>query len=153
MTDDETYVRRALELAREAAAAGNTPFGSLLVHDGRVLRESRNTTRTDADVTAHPELKLARWAASELDEVTRRETTMYTSTKPCMMCAAATYYARLGRVVYSVDGDTAADIAPGDDPVPTTTFLESEPTGRVEMVGPVLEAEGRAVHEECWNPE
>lgn len=68
MTDHEPYVRRALDLAREAAANGNPPFGSLLVYDGEVIAESENTTHTEEDITAHPELKLARWAVRELDD-------------------------------------------------------------------------------------
>ena len=147
---DERFLRRALDLAREAAADGNTPFGSLLVHDGEVLAESTNTTVTDDDLTAHPELKLARWAARELSGEERRETTMYTSTYPCMMCSGALAFAGLGRLVYSVDGETAAALSPAgvnDDP-PTTDYLREH--GDVTVVGPLLEAAGEAVHRECW---
>ncbi len=73
---DETHLRRAQELAVEARRAGGPPYGSLLVGaDGSVLAEERNTVLTSADVTAHPELKLARWAARYLDEATARTTT------------------------------------------------------------------------------
>lgn len=147
---DERFVRRALELARDAAAAGNTPFGSLLVHEGRVVAESTNTTVTDDDVTAHPELKLARWAGRELTPAERRATTMYTSTFPCMMCSGAIAYAGLGRLVYSVDGETAAELAPAgrNENPPTTDHLRERPG--VTVVGPVLPAAGEAVHRECW---
>ncbi len=67
MNTDEEYIRDAIGLAREAASDGNTPFGSLLVVGDTVVRRSKNTTMTDNDITAHPELKLARWAARELD--------------------------------------------------------------------------------------
>jgi tRNA(Arg) A34 adenosine deaminase TadA len=147
---DERFLRRALDLAREAAADGNTPFGSVLVRDGEVVAESTNTTVTDDDLTAHPELKLARWAARELSPEERRGTTMYTSTYPCMMCSGALAFARLGRLVYSVDGETAAALSPAgvnDDP-PTTDYLREH--GDVTVVGPLLEAAGEAVHRECW---
>ncbi len=147
---DERFLRRALDLAREAASDGNTPFGSLLVHDGQVVRESTNTTVADDDITAHPELKLARWAARELTPEERRVTTMYTSTYPCMMCSGAFAYAGLGRLVYSVDGATASALAPGgrnENPPRTDHLHERE---GVTVVGPLLEAEGRAVHRECW---
>ena len=69
--DDERLLRRAIELSAEARISGNPPFGSLLVGpDGVVLAEERNTSITDADITAHPELKLARWAAATLDAAT-----------------------------------------------------------------------------------
>lgn len=88
--DDERFLRRAIELAAEARAGGNPPFGSLLAGpDGGILAEERNTSVTDADITAHPELKLARWAARELDRATAAATTMYTSCRPCGMCAGA----------------------------------------------------------------
>ena len=150
-TDQETHLRRALDLAREAAANGNTPFGSLLVRDGEVIAESENTTRTEEDITAHPELKLARWAARELDDEDAAATTMYTSTEPCPMCAGAIAISGLGRVVYSVDGETASELAPGDDSTLSSDLLER--VGEIEVVGPELEAEGKGVHRENWNDE
>jgi tRNA(Arg) A34 adenosine deaminase TadA len=64
--DDERFLRRAIALAVATRAEGNPPSGSLLVSgDGTVLAEDRNTTLTDNDISAHPELKLARWAARE----------------------------------------------------------------------------------------
>jgi tRNA(Arg) A34 adenosine deaminase TadA len=148
---DERFLRRALALAREAAADGNTPFGSLLVREGEVIAESKNTTLTDEDVTAHPELKLARWAARELAPAARRETTMYTSTYPCMMCSGAMAYAGLGRLVYSVDGETAATLSPArpNDEVPTSDYLRERDD--VTVVGPLLRADGEAVHRDCWD--
>jgi tRNA(Arg) A34 adenosine deaminase TadA len=57
-----------IRLASEARRAGDQPYGALLVAaDGTVLAEDRNTVVTERDITAHPELKLARWAARELD--------------------------------------------------------------------------------------
>ncbi len=60
MTTDESHIRRAIELSRAAVDDGNTPFGSLLVVDDAVVRTAENTTRTDDDIAAHPEFKLAR---------------------------------------------------------------------------------------------
>lgn len=76
MPDEELYLRRAIELAAESRAAGDAPFGALLVDpDGTVLAEERNTVLSDDDVTAHPELKLARWAARALSPVAAAGTT------------------------------------------------------------------------------
>jgi tRNA(Arg) A34 adenosine deaminase TadA len=102
-TEDEKHLRRAIALARVARSAGDPPFGSLLVGpDGRVLREETNTTLTADDITAHPELKLARWAATELDSGLANQTTMYTSCEPCSMCAGAIERSGLGRVVFAL---------------------------------------------------
>ncbi|MCT2589014.1 nucleoside deaminase [Streptomyces sp. N2-109] len=118
---DHTLLRRAIELAAEGRAVGNPPFGSLLSGpDGTVLAEEYNTTLTDRDITAHPELKLARWAARELDAAAAAETTMYTSCQPCGMCEAAIQRAGLRRVVFALSNEQLLDIRPdsGQPPVP-----------------------------------
>ena len=82
------------------------PFGSLLVGPaGDVLAEDRNTVLSAHDVTAHPELKLARWAGRELTADDARATTMYTSCEPCPMCRGAIARSGLGRVVFALSGD------------------------------------------------
>lgn len=111
--DEERLLRRAIELAAQARAGGNPPFGSLLAaQDGTVLAEERNSTLTDRDITAHPELKLARWAARELDPATAAATTMYTSCQPCGMCAGAIARSGLGRVVYALSGEQLDGLKP-----------------------------------------
>ncbi|MEU1423478.1 MULTISPECIES: nucleoside deaminase [unclassified Kitasatospora] len=132
--DDHTLLRRAIALAAEARASGNPPFGSLLAGpDGAVLAEERNTTRTERDITAHPELKLARWAARELDAATAAATTMYTSCQPCSMCEAAVQQAGLRRVVFALSNDQLLGIRPGSGRPP------------VPQEGPALYDEVRAV--------
>jgi tRNA(Arg) A34 adenosine deaminase TadA len=111
--DDEQFLRRAVELAATARAGGDAPFGSLLVGpDGAVLAEEHNTVLTDADITAHPELKLARWAASQLEPATAAATTLYTSCQPCGMCSGAIDRSGLGRVVYALSNDQLAGLKP-----------------------------------------
>ncbi|WP_053735194.1 nucleoside deaminase [Nocardia sp. NRRL S-836] len=103
---NEEHLRRAIALAAEAREGGNPPFGSLLVGpDGSVLAEERNTSLTDDDITAHPELKLARWAARSLDAATAAGTTMYTSCEPCGMCAGALARSGIGNVVFALSGE------------------------------------------------
>jgi tRNA(Arg) A34 adenosine deaminase TadA len=131
-TEQDTLLRRAIELAAAARAGGNPPFGSLLAApDGTVLAEERNTTITDADISAHPELKLARWAARELDPATAAATTMYTSCQPCRMCAGAIERSGLGRVVFALSGEQLSELKPGGD------------WPDVPQVGPALHAEAR----------
>jgi tRNA(Arg) A34 adenosine deaminase TadA len=147
MSTDEAHIRDAIELARDAVAAGNTPFGSLLVVGDSVVERSRNTTLTDDDITAHPELKLARWAARELDADELAECTMYTSTEPCEMCATAIHYAGLNRVDYSVSGATLADVQGNEPSGITCEELIERKGGSTTVDGPILETEGKRVHE------
>jgi tRNA(Arg) A34 adenosine deaminase TadA len=110
---DERHLRRAVELAADARAAGDMPFGSLLVGAaGEVLAEERNTVLTGRDITAHPELKLARWAARNLETDAARHTTMYTSCEPCRMCAGAIARSGLGRVVFALSSDQLDALRP-----------------------------------------
>lgn len=111
---DEQFLRRAIELAAEARANGEAPFGSLLVgRDGSTLIEAYNTVLRDADISAHPELKLARWAARELDAETAAATTMYTSCQPCNMCTGAIERSGLGRVVFALSNTQLTGLKPG----------------------------------------
>ncbi|SNR37277.1 nucleoside deaminase [Halorubrum vacuolatum] len=142
---DRAHIDRAIELARESVDAGNTPFGALLVVDGEVVREAKNTTRTDGDVTAHPELKLARWAARELDRDERAACTMYASTEPCPMCATAIAYAGLGRVVFGVAGETLDAVSGGVVTIPCTEVIRRSPAGTT-VEGPVATDAAMAVH-------
>ncbi|KAJ5151297.1 putative cytosine deaminase [Penicillium canariense] len=99
---DIGYLRRCVKLAREALDAGDDPFGSVLVDaTGNILREDRNRTRTEADITLHPELILAVWARKHMAPADRAAATIYTSGEHCPMCATAHAYAGLGRIVYA----------------------------------------------------
>ncbi|HEY2593606.1 MAG TPA: nucleoside deaminase [Chloroflexota bacterium] len=103
---DAQHLRRAIKLAVAARGAGQRPYGALLVGpDGVVLAEDHNTVLADRDITAHPELKLARWAAQQLDGPAVRETVMYTSCEPCEMCAGAIARAGIGRVVFALSDE------------------------------------------------
>jgi len=109
---DLTLLRHAIELARTARDAGDQPFGALLVSgQGQILTEERNTVVVDRDVTAHAELKLARWASRNLDVTERRRSTIYTSGEPCPMCAVAHANAELGRLVFAFSARQLAQLS------------------------------------------
>ena len=133
---DEQHLRRAIELAAEARAAGDMPFGSLLVGPGGdVLVEDRNTVVSDDDITAHPELKTALWASRNLEPAVAAGTTMYTSTEPCPMCRGAIARSGLGRVVFALSGEQFAGLKPPGTPGPDAAEVVYE--------GPALFDEAR----------
>jgi tRNA(Arg) A34 adenosine deaminase TadA len=108
---DLQHLRRCIALAHEARSAGDDPFGSVLVGgDGAVIAEARNRVRTDRDVTAHPELTLARHASRHLDRDARAAATVYTSGEHCPMCAVAHAYAGIGRLVFALSGAELAGL-------------------------------------------
>lgn len=102
LTDtDRRHLRRCVALATEALAAGDEPFGSLLVGEGGdVLFEDFNHV-AGGDATRHPEFAIARWAAEHLPPDARRASTVYTSGEHCPMCSAAHAWVGLGRIVYA----------------------------------------------------
>ncbi|WP_247729223.1 nucleoside deaminase [Halovivax limisalsi] len=143
--DHESHVRRAIDLAREAADRGDEPFGSVLVRDDSVVTSASNRVVTADDIRRHPELDLATRACREFEPDERAETVMYTSTEPCPMCAGGMATAGFDRVVYSVGGDELAAMTGGTEPsVRSADILD----GVTSVVGPVLNDEGRAVHED-----
>ena len=98
---DRMHLRRCVELAEAALAAGDEPFGSVLVSaDGAVLFEDRNRV-AGGDHTQHPEFAIARWAAQNMSPEERAGATVYTSGEHCPMCAAAHGWVGLGRIVYA----------------------------------------------------
>ncbi|MGQ4384659.1 nucleoside deaminase [Streptomyces sp. SAS_270] len=118
--EDEVLLRRAIDLAAHAVSLGDAPYASLLAGpDGAVLAEAHNTVRRDDDITAHPELKLARWAARELDAATAARATMYTSCQPCGMCTGGIIRSGLGRVVYALATDQLVELNPDSGAWPT----------------------------------
>lgn len=133
-TADERLLRRAISIAARAVTLGDAPYGSLLAGpDGAVLAEAHNTVRRDNDISSHPELKLARWAARELDPGTAARTTMYTSCQPCTMCAGGIVRAGLGRIVYALSTEQLIELNPQSGDWPAVT-----------QDGPALFREARA---------
>lgn len=149
--DDLPHLRRCVELAAEAADAGDHPFGSVLVGaDGRVLAEERNRENTMADPTRHPEFELARWAAANMTPADRAAATVFTSGEHCPMCAAAHAWAGLGRIVYaSSSAQLAAWLAElGVPPLPVRPLAIGEVAPGLAVQGPApgLDEQVRALH-------
>lgn len=151
--EDLGHLRRCVELAREALADGDEPFGSVLVGpDGSVLHEDRNRTAA-GDQTRHPELELARWAAAHVPAEVRPSCTVYTSGEHCPMCSAGHAWVGLGRIVYA--GSTAQltewrrgwGLAPGPVlPLPITAIAPDLP---VAGPAPELADELRELHRQA----
>ena len=93
-------MRRALELARRAAQAGEVPVGALVVRAGKIIGEAHNQPITAADPTAHAEILALRAAAAQIDNYRLLESTLYVTLEPCPMCAGAVVHARIERVVF-----------------------------------------------------
>lgn len=143
--EDEAFVRQALEVAIQAARRGDHAFGAVLVCDGQVILTAGNTVNSDRDVTRHAELNLVSRAAQAFPAEVLARSTLYTSTEPCVMCTGALYWAGLARVVYSCSAAALARHVGGDWAVPCREVLLRLNSAML-VSGPLLEAEGLAVH-------
>ncbi|NJD31510.1 MAG: tRNA adenosine(34) deaminase TadA [Gammaproteobacteria bacterium] len=99
-TLDEKFMRRALELAREAEAAGEVPVGAVIVKDGEIVAEGWNRPISTNDPSAHAEMVALRAAGVALGTYRLLDTTLYVTLEPCPMCAGAMVHARVKRLVY-----------------------------------------------------
>lgn len=146
---DLAHLRRCVQLATEALAAGDQPFGSVLVGaDGAVLAEDRNRVG-GGDHTQHPEFALARWAAAHLTPEERRAATVYTSSEHCTMCAAAHGWVGLGRISYASSSEQLmgwlAELGAEAPPVTILPVQQVVPGIVVEGPAPELTEEIRAL--------
>lgn len=148
--------RRCIELAAEAAGAGDEAFGSILVgEDGTILAEDRNRI-AGGDRTQHPEFALARWAAENLTEDERRGASVYTSGEHCPMCSAAHAWVGLGEIVYVA---SAAQFAKwmqewGYEPGPVAPLPIQTVAPGIPVRGPIpgLDEEVRELHRQVFFP-
>jgi tRNA(adenine34) deaminase len=100
MSDDERFMRQALELARQAEAIGEVPVGAVVVVDGAVCGRGFNSPVRLSDPTAHAEMLALREAAAQLKNYRLEAATLYATLEPCVMCAGALVAARIRRLVF-----------------------------------------------------
>ena len=106
-------MRRALQLAHEAAALGEVPVGAVVVKDGKVVGEGHNLTRTDHDPTAHAEMVAIRMAAEKLGDERLSACDLYVTLEPCPMCAGAISHARIARLYYGASDPKGGGVEHG----------------------------------------
>jgi tRNA(adenine34) deaminase len=97
---DETYMRRALELARRAEEEGEVPIGAVVVIRDDIAGEGWNRPIAASDPTAHAEIQAMRAAATKLGNYRLTGATLYVTLEPCDMCVGAMFHARIARAVY-----------------------------------------------------
>jgi tRNA(Arg) A34 adenosine deaminase TadA len=153
---DEEFLRRAIGLSDTAVAQGARPFGAVVTNgEGRIVAEAGSLARIDPrDWTAHSEMVALRAASAVLtwDELGRA--TIYASGEPCPMCAGAIYWCNLRRLVYCVSEPAMRALRA---PYPRAAGVAmrcreifARCDRQIEVVGPLIEDEGLAVHRRYW---
>ena len=141
----QQLIRRCIDLALEAAAMGDEPFAALLEVDGEIVISAQNRVLRDRDRTRHAELLVVSQAMQTLDAPTLRRATLYASTEPCVMCAAAIYWSRIPRLVYGCSQQAFARKTGCGFSVPCQQVLAAG-SRIVDVIGPVLEEEALGLH-------
>lgn len=133
-------MRRALDLAADAAAAGEVPVGAVITRGEDIIAEARNAMRGSLDPTAHAEIAAIRAAAEALGQPRLDGCTLWVTLEPCAMCAAAASLARLDAIRYGAEDPKGGGVVHG-------ARIFSQPTchHRPDVLGGMGEGESAAL--------
>ena len=98
--DDIYFMERALQEAQAAYDKSEIPIGAVIVADNQIIARAHNLTQTLNDVTAHAEMQAFTAAADFLGGKYLKDCVLYVTLEPCQMCAGASYWAQIGKIVY-----------------------------------------------------
>jgi tRNA(Arg) A34 adenosine deaminase TadA len=129
-------MRRALELAHEAAAAGEVPVGAVVSIGDEIVAERRNAMRGSNDPTAHAEIEAIRAAADKLGTSRLDQCTLWVTLEPCAMCAAAVSVARIKALRFGAEDPKGGGVIHG-----ARIFAQPTCHHRPEVLGGIGEAE------------
>jgi tRNA(adenine34) deaminase len=109
--DDIYFMKKALHEAELAYAKNEVPIGAVIVMNNQIIARAHNLTETLNDVTAHAEMQAFTAAADFLGGKYLNDCTLYVTLEPCQMCAGASYWAQLGKIVYGASEEKRGFLA------------------------------------------
>lgn len=98
--DDTYFMREALKEAKLAFEENEVPIGAVIMANKRIIAKGHNLTETLNDVTAHAEMQAFTAAANSLGGKYLKDCTLYVTIEPCIMCAGASYWTQISRIVF-----------------------------------------------------
>jgi tRNA(Arg) A34 adenosine deaminase TadA len=133
-------MRRALDLAADAALAGEVPVGAVVTRGEEILAEARNAMRGSHDPTAHAEIEAIRAAAAKLGTPRLDDCTLWVTLEPCAMCAGAISLARIKSLRFAAEDPKGGGVIHG-------ARVFSQPTchHRPDVLGGIGEAEAAEI--------
>ena len=129
-------MRRALDLAAEAAAAGEVPVGAVMTLGDEIVAETRNAMRGSLDPTAHAEMEAIRAAAIRLGTSRLDDCTLWVTLEPCAMCAAAVSLARINALRFGAEDPKGGGVVHGP-----RIFAQPTSHHRPDILGGIGEGE------------
>ena len=136
MTNDEYYMRLAIEEAKKAEEIGEVPIGAIIVKDGEVIAKAHNLRERDQRSIAHAELLAIDEACKATGSWRLEGTTLYVTLEPCAMCSGAIVLSRIEKVVYG-----ASDPKGGCAGTLMNLLQEERFNHRVEVINGILQEE------------
>jgi tRNA(adenine34) deaminase len=133
-------MRRALDLAAEAAADGEVPVGAVVTLDNTIVAEARNAMRGSVDPTAHAEMEAIRAAAAKLGSSRLDDCTLWVTLEPCAMCAAAISLGRIKSLRFGAEDPKGGGVLHG-----ARIFAQPTCHHRPDVLGGIGEAESAEV--------
>jgi tRNA(adenine34) deaminase len=100
MTNDKQFMKAALQEAKKAFDADEIPVGAVIVCNDQIIARAHNMTEKLNDVTAHAEMIAFTSASNFLNSKYLNECTLYVTIEPCLMCAGASYWTQLSKIVF-----------------------------------------------------
>jgi tRNA(adenine34) deaminase len=139
---DADWMRRALAIAREAAAApGKNPIGCVIVQNGRVIGEACNEVDLRHDATAHAEILAIGRAGATLQCNELRDAVLYSTLQPCGMCTMASIWAKISRIVYGAGREDVHEMYFEDRHLSTENFIRDAFKDDISLKGGLLAQE------------
>ncbi|WP_457616808.1 nucleoside deaminase [Lutibacter sp.] len=128
--DDIYFMKRALQEAELAFEKNEVPIGAVIVMNNQIIARAHNLTETLNDVTAHAEMQAFTAAADFLGGKYLKNCTLYVTLEPCQMCAGASYWTQIGKIVYGASEEKRGFVA-----------LQTTLHPKTKVIGGVLEEE------------
>ncbi len=102
---DEYYMTQAIKEARKAMEEEEIPVGAVVVMDGKIIARGHNMVERLNDPTAHAEMIALTAAFNSMGSKSLSQATLYITVEPCLMCAGALYWSKIGKIVYGADDE------------------------------------------------
>jgi len=121
---DDYFMKQALKEAQRAYDQDEVPVGAVIVYDNRIIARTHNQTEMLTDVTAHAEILAITAASDFLGNKYLQKCTLYVTLEPCVMCAGASFWSQLSRVVYGAGDDQRGFMRYGKELLHPKTIVE-----------------------------
>lgn len=102
-TTDLFFMNEAFKEAQKALELDEVPIGAVVVHNGRIIGRGHNLTEQLRDVTAHAEMQAFTAASNYIGGKYLHNCTLYVTLEPCIMCAGASYWTQISRIVFGAE--------------------------------------------------